>query len=138
MKRQINKKRVLELDLKNKSRDEITKKLQDARKKCRDDDEYIQLVRNTIYEYYDPKRIKEIIGMKNISDPLYKLLEGFGINGLSASNLSQQYLKYQCGKYEVSDFLEDIDELFISLVVEVDTLLFGKSINKEDMRYERS
>ncbi len=138
MKRQINKKRVLNLDVKNKSKSEIMKKLHDAREKCIDDDEYIQLVRNYINEYYDNKRIKEIIGTKNMSDPLYKLLEGFGVNGLSVSTLPTEYLKYKCGKYDASDFLEDIDELLVSLVVEVDTLLFGKNFYKEEISHERS
>lgn len=132
MKRNYKKKKSLELDVKNKSRDEIIKKLQDARANCEDDDEYIRLVRDYIYEYYDPKKIKEIIGTKNMTDPLYKLLEGFGVNGLSASNLPKEYLKYQCNKYDVSDFLEDIDELLVSLVVEVDTLLFGKNFYKQE------
>lgn len=77
-----------------------------------------------------------------ISEHLYELLKGSGINGFAVWNLPINNLDYKRGKYDVEDFFNNVEALFSELTREFDEIVeifvYGNVGSKEEKEYERA
>lgn len=93
------------------------------------------------YPYEECMNIAKDSGRDN-DDPLFVLLCGRGVNGVSVQNLPTEYLSYKRGKYDAYCFLCDVEKLFSELNREfeeiADMFIYGNCERKENNGYERS
>lgn len=80
--------------------------------------------------------------MNDVPDELYKFYKGSGVKGISVSNMEQKYIECRTGKYDLYEFMCDIEELFDALIdvyIELeDYFSYGGVERKEVNGYERA
>lgn len=132
MVQQLKKIRKIQIDKTVKDPTELKKQLKEQRKYYEDDYEYLEAMRECIMEDFPLDTLKRIVGNKKEHKKVHLLLDS--TKNLSLQNFDQEYMKVKHlkARYDTAEFLEKVDDLFVSLVVEVDTLLFGKNFYKED------
>ena len=81
-------------------------------------------------------------GGNDIPEELYELYKGSGIKGINVSNMEQKYIECRTGKYDLYEFMCDVEELFdaiIGIYIELEDYFLNDGVErKEDKGYERT
>lgn len=134
------KSKELKIDRTVKNPVELKKQLADERKRIGKDYDYKNAVFAFIREKYSAEQLEKVAGGRKNLKPVDKLIYGMNKESMSVANMEQQYLQYVRQGRDVSDYLEMLDNFLVSLVIEVESYVFGEEKNyyKEDVNYERS